>query len=124
MLLPENYNKQKEVIKKIDPNFIINDTVFTTITVNKNFRTALHKDKGDCKEGFGNLIVCSKGSYKKSYTLFPQYGIGIDCREGDFLLMDVHQWHCNAPIEGDGIRLSFVFYLREKMLKSCNNYNI
>ena len=118
-LTPDIYCKQKEAIKKINPEYVISDTVFTTVTVNKNFRTALHKDKGDFDQGLGTLVVCSKGTYEKGYTLFPQYNIGVDCRNGDFLLMDVHEWHCNAPIIGDGVRLSFVLYLREKMIKLC-----
>jgi hypothetical protein len=118
-LVPFYYNKQLKAISKLDPQYIIGDTIFTTVTVNKNFRTALHKDTGDFKKGFGNLVVCSKGEYEGGYTLFPQYGIGIDCRNGDFMAMDVHQWHCNSPISGKGIRMSFVLYLREKMINLC-----
>ena len=118
-LVPDFYNIQKNAILKINPDFIIKDTIFTTVTVNKNFRTALHCDVGDLKDGFGNLVVISEGEYTGGYTMFPQYGIGIDCRNGDFLAMDVHQWHCNSEIKGDGTRISFVFYLREKMIKNC-----
>ena len=121
-LLPEFYEYQKTVIDKIEQKYVIEDTVFTTVTVNKNFQTALHKDKGDLKNGFGNLMVVSNGDYNGGYTLFPQYGIGVDCRNGDFLLMDVHEWHCNSPIElidSNTKRLSFVFYLREKMVSKC-----
>ena len=25
-----------------------------------------------------------------------QYGVAVDVRNGDFLAMDVHQWHCNT----------------------------
>jgi hypothetical protein len=41
-------------------DFIIKDTAFSTVTVNKNFRTAGHYDNGDLKEGFGNLGVISQ----------------------------------------------------------------
>ena len=118
-IVPEFYDIQEDSIKKIDSEFVIKDTIFTTVTVNKNFRTALHCDVGDLKDGFGNLLVVSEGDYSGGYTLFPQYSVGVDCRNGDFLAMDVHQWHCNSEIKGDGTRLSFVFYLREKMLREC-----
>lgn len=118
-LVPDRYKAQMEGIAKIDPKYCIPKTVFTTVTVNKNFRTALHKDGGDYKEGFGNLVVASQGDYEGGYTLFPQYGFGIDCRDGDFLAMDVHQWHCNSEKKGLGTRVSFVFYLRSKMIKTC-----
>jgi len=118
-VVPEKYLVQKEYIEKLDQDYIIPNTIFTTVTVNKNFRTALHKDAGDLSVGFGNLVVCSEGHYTGGYTIFPQYGIAIDCRQGDFLAMDVHEWHCNSPIKGEGVRLSFVMYMREKMLKCC-----
>jgi hypothetical protein len=68
-LVPIHYKNQKKAILKIDPEYVIKDTIFTTVTVNKNFRTALHKDSGDYKRGFGNLIVCSEGDYSGGYTL-------------------------------------------------------
>jgi hypothetical protein len=121
-LLPQYYKKQKKAISRIDPNYIINNTVFTTITVNKNFRTALHKDKGDFKDGFGILtVVTDTDDYKGGYTLFPKYGLAIDCRHCDFLAMNVHEFHCNSKKTGDGNRVSFVYYLREKMLNTCPN---
>jgi hypothetical protein len=118
-LVPKQYFKQKKAISTIDPQYVIPKTVFTTVTVNKNFRTALHKDAGDYKEGFGNLVVASSGDYEGGYTLFPQYNFGIDCRNGDFLAMDVHTWHCNSEMLGTGTRISFVLYMREKMQKTC-----
>ena len=79
----------------------------------------MHRDAGDLKEGFGNLVIASEGEYEGSYTMFPQYGIGVNCKQGDFLAMNVHEWHCNSKMIGNGTRVSFVFYLREKMLKTC-----
>lgn len=117
-LMPEAYHRQLAEAKK--SKYHIPGTVFSTVTVNANFRTALHKDKGDYREGFGNLTVVQHGKYQGGYTLFPQYGIAIDLRQGDFLAMDVHQWHCNSPIvkqSKDAVRLSFVCYLRDRMHK-------
>jgi hypothetical protein len=120
-LVPAHYKVQKSAINKVNKKFVIKDTIFTTVTVNKNFRTALHCDVGDLKEGFGNLTVVSRGEYTGACTLFPQYEVGVDCRNGDFLAMNVHKWHCNSKMKGDkdAERLSFVFYLREKMIKAC-----
>lgn len=124
-LVPINYKNQLNAIKKINSEYIIPKTVFTTVTVNKNFRTALHKDVGDLKDGFGIMIVISDNDlYKGSFTLFPEYKIGIDCRNGDLLAFDVHQWHCNSEMIGnESTRLSFIFYLREKMIQNCPYFN-
>jgi hypothetical protein len=143
-LIPEAHKKQ--LCKASEkPHLKIPKTCFSTITINRNFRTALHRDAGDFKEGFGNLTVIERGKYHGGYTCLPQFGIGIDVRRGDFLAMDVHEWHTNTPIyetEEDKVfnatledifqdnpevgtvgiyekytRLTFVCYLREKISK-------
>jgi hypothetical protein len=118
VLLPEYYAKQ---YKKANQTFFrIPKTSFTTITTNVNFQTSIHKDKGDDKDGFGNLSVIENGKYSGAETCMPKYGIGVDVRTGDVLFMDVHEWHGNLPmvkIDKDAIRLSIVCYLRYNVWK-------
>ena len=150
-LIPEAHKKQ--LCKASEKCHLqIPKTCFSTITINRNFRTALHRDAGDYKEGFGNLTVIERGKYQGGYTCFPQFGVGVDVRRGDFLAMDVHEWHTNTPIyETDedktynegldpvfkdnpevgtvGIyekytRLTFVCYLREKISKCPNQKDL
>ena len=143
-LIPDSYAKQLEKAN-LKPHLKISDTCFSTITINRNFRTACHKDAGDYKDGFGNLTVIERGKYHGGYTVFPQFGVGVDARSGDFLAMDVHQWHSNTPMyetkedrifnqQMDSVfkdnpdvgtagiyekytRLTFVCYLRDKISK-------
>ena len=114
-LTPAFFKKQNDKAKQT--YFKIGNSAFTTITTNINFRTTVHRDKGDDEEGFGNLVVFEKqGKYTGGETCFPQYGIGVDVREGDFLLMDVHEPHGNLPIKKitkDAERMSIVCYLRK-----------
>jgi len=145
-LVPDRYAVQYKRAKR-NPAFQIGDTSFSSVTINRNFRTGLHQDAGDLKEGFGNLTVIERGKYSGGYTLFPRYKIGVNLRTGDFLAMDVHEWHCNTEMKEEsdhkkfnssipeiykndketgtqGIdklysRVSFVCYLREK-LADCN----
>ena len=142
-LTPEAYQRQLDRANK-KPLFKIPGTAFSTVTINRNFRTALHRDAGDFREGFGNLTVIERGKYQGGYTVFPQFGVGINLRNNDFVAMDVHQWHSNTPMyetEEDkaynesipkvykdnpdigtaGLyelytRISFVCYLREKLI--------
>ena len=95
-LVPDAYAKQLAAVKK-QPLYRIDGTAFSTLTVNMNFRTALHQDAGDFKEGFGNLTVIEWGKYHGAITMFPRYEVGFDVRSGDFLAMDVHEWHTNSP---------------------------
>lgn len=140
-LIPDKYKIQK---KRADmtPKFRIGDTAYSTMTINYSWRTGLHRDVGDLKEGFGNLVVVEDpnnlNTYDGCYLGFPQYGIAVDVRTGDYLAMNVHEWHCNTEfkprkkkIYGNWSeidiknnwylnRLSMVMYLREKMIK-CSN---
>ena len=122
-LCPEEYADQRKAARSTP--FHIKGTSFSTITTNLNFRTAAHRDAGDWPTGFGNLVVIERGSpYKGSYTGFPQYGVAVDCRHGDFLAMDVHQLHANTAFEPEdetSQRISLVSYLREGVVKNCGN---
>lgn len=121
-LMPEEYLAQLNRAEMT--RYRIRDTVFSTITVNHNFRTSLHKDKGDFKEGFGNLVIIEEGEYSGGQTGFPRFGVCVDCRTGDYLAMQVHEWHCNTEIVGeDYSRLALVCYLREK-IKDCVGHHV
>jgi hypothetical protein len=145
-LVPDRYKAQYEQAHA-KHQYQIANTAFSSVTMNRNFRTGLHMDDGDLRKGFGNLTVIERGKYSGGYTLFPRYKIGINLRTGDFVAMDVHEWHCNTELREtvedkkynetlpniykndhetgtQGVdkkfsRLSFVCYLREKLIK-CN----
>jgi hypothetical protein len=119
--LYKKYSPKEYLIQKKEWNGILQElripkTVFTTVTSNYNWRTACHCDSGDFSGGLGNLIITGN-SFTGGYLGFPQFKILIKIEPGDFLLMDVHQWHCNTRISGSGYRLSFVMYIREDMSK-------
>ena len=120
--IPTYYKIQRQ--KADETHYKIKDTAFTTITTNVNFKTRLHKDRGDDDEGFGNLIVIEDGKYEGSETCFPQYGIGVDVRQNDILFMNVHEWHANLPRKPENKnvrRLSVVCYLRLNIWKITKN---
>ena len=141
-LIPDRHAQQLKR-NRARPEYQIADTAFSSVTINRNFRTALHQDAGDYTEGYGNLSVVERGTYHGGETLFPRYGIGFDLRTGDFIAMDVHEPHCNTALyetaedkafnknlepvytnskttgtmgsEFPFTRISFVCYLREKL---------
>jgi hypothetical protein len=115
-IVPDHYKRQYRKAKQT--YFKIADTAFTTVTTNVNYKTAIHTDRGDDAEGFGNLVVIERGKYTGAETCFPQYGVGVNVRMGDVLFMDVHEWHGNLPIRlenKDAVRLSIVCYLRHRL---------
>lgn len=117
---PEMYNKQESFVGSLPKNMRLGNSVFTTLTVNVDFRTAAHRDEGDFKEGFGNLCVFqdqdSDKKFKGGEFLMPEYKIGFKIEEGDLLLVDVHQIHCNNPIQNTG-RISLVCYAMQKIAR-------
>jgi len=119
-LCPEHYALQIAIARGTNINYRIGDTSFTTVTVNQNFQTAVHKDAGDFPEGFGNLIIYREGSYKGAYFCLPEYRVAIDMQNCDILFADVHRWHGNTGFEEespDFKRIAFVVYYREYMYK-------
>ena len=94
-LHPVWFDKQMAQVR-LNPKMAIGDTPFSTITINRNFRTAVHKDAGDY--GFGNLSVLEYGHYHGGFFIFPKYRIAIDMRSGDHLCADVHEYHANTAL--------------------------
>lgn len=121
-LFPKEHKLQKKEAHKT--KYVIGNTAFSTVTTNLNYATSIHRDNGDFRKGFGNLIVIDNGKYKGGYLVFPRYKIGVDVRRGDFLAMDVHEPHGNSELKGDPneyMRLSLVSYLREQIPKKCSS---
>ncbi len=113
---PDYWFQQYDKYINCPKDFVIPDTNFSTITLNKDFRTATHRDKGDCKDGLSCFTIFKDGEFTGGELIFPEYNIAVDICEGDLLMFDPHVLHCNNPLEGEG-RVSFVIYLREKLDK-------
>lgn len=110
MLLPQNYEARKQDISRLSPG-VIDNTIFTTLTINYNFRTAAHTDKGNLAGGLS--ILTTHGHWNGCYLGYPQYGICINVEEGDLLIMNPHEYHCNTEFLNDNYeRLSIVTYTR------------
>jgi hypothetical protein len=118
--MPERHEAQMQRVRATKQEWIIKNTAFSTITINRNFRTAVHKDSGDLPEGFGVITAFCAGAFEGGELIFPQYDIAVEIETGDVLLADVHEWHGNAPlvgVEGSYERISTVMYYRRKMHK-------
>jgi hypothetical protein len=121
LLMPHRWEAQKAAVDQTPADFVIPGTVFTTITVNKNWATAVHQDAGDLRAGFGVLCALRAGNFKGGYFTLPQWRVAVDMDNTDVLLVNVHVLHGNTPIkkvQPRAERVSCVFYFREKM-KEC-----
>jgi len=116
--VPDRHKNQMETVKRTNRNWVIHGTAFTTITVNTNWRTRVHIDAGDLKEGFGILAAFHAGHYEGCYLVFPVFRVAVDMQTAGVLLCDVHEMHGNTKLIGTkGLyeRISIVLYYREKM---------
>lgn len=115
----ERYEKQKEWASRTSPDFLIDGTVFTTITVNQNFQTAVHTDQGDLKDGLSQILVLRAGDFQGGNLVFPHYRAAVRLDTCDLLAFDSHHMHGNTPIygkTGEFKRVSLVCYYRERMI--------
>ena len=120
-LCPTKHAAQLKTANETNANYVLWDTAFSTVTVNKNFNTAIHVDGGDHPEGFGNLFVYREGDWTGGYFTLLEYGIAIDMANQDMLFVDVHRHHANSPWtldpENGDLRISFVLYYRTGLMK-------
>jgi hypothetical protein len=95
----------------------VHGTAFTTITVNRNFRTAYHTDRGDLKAGFSCLTTL--GKFEGGLLVIPRYRVAFNIEPGSVLMMDAHEFLGNTQIKGD--RIACVLYCRERIAKCAGN---
>jgi hypothetical protein len=133
--VPDRFKTQAEFASRTQPDWIIEGTPYTTITINNSYATGVHTDSGDLDEGFSNLAVCRRGNYSGGRLVFPQFHVAADLQHGDMILMDAHEWHgntaiqceCGAPLDNGPCkvchaeRISVVAYFRTKMT-TCGTY--
>tara|TARA_R110002012_G_scaffold24851_3_gene82615 strand:- start:8619 stop:9548 length:930 start_codon:yes stop_codon:yes gene_type:complete len=125
---PISYNFQRS---KSHKDYLMGDSPYSTMTLNYDFRTACHIDRGDLINSLSTLTILEEipNNYKGCYLGLPEYKIAVDIRSGDTLIFDAHEFHANTemnvlsdklPIndltgEPYGGRISIVAYLRNRI---------
>jgi Oxygenase domain of the 2OGFeDO superfamily len=114
-LAPQHWEAQCRFAARASRDFIIPGTVFTSVTLNRSFRTAAHTDSGNRRPGLEAMVVLAADDLVGGELIFPRYRIGVAVRPGGLLLADMHELHGNAPLSPGGLRLSVVCYARAGM---------
>lgn len=115
---PVRHGLQAKVAQKSHPDFLIKGTNFSTLTVNRNFRTAYHRDAGNIKEGISCMSVLREGQWQGANLVFPEFRVAAKLDGSDLIIFDPHEIHGNTPlikITKNAIRCSIVYYFREKI---------
>lgn len=117
---PEKYHVQAAVAEKTHKDFMIPGTTFTTVTVNKNYRTACHRDAQNLEGSISTMLVIHDGKIEGGELILPEYEVGVRFRSGDLIWFEnTKLLHANAPIKllrGSAQRCSMVFYFRDGMI--------
>lgn len=85
----------------------IGATPFRMLFVNRNFRTAVHRDKNVGRSAMGVMLVvgtCAGGGRIQ----FPEVSVEVDVQPGDLLMFEPGMWHCNTAITQGSDRVSII----------------
>ena len=113
---PEQYRAAARAARPI-PDWLIPRTPWTTLTVNRNWPTAVHRDGGNL--GFSALSVLRTQGVEGCYLVFPKYRVAANLGTGDVLCADgsaeFHGTTAFTRLDEGSVRLSTVLYFRSEM---------
>tara|TARA_R100001086_G_scaffold243116_1_gene171601 strand:+ start:10 stop:933 length:924 start_codon:yes stop_codon:yes gene_type:complete len=131
-----SYKYHRKKADEVSGDMLFDGTIYSTMTLNYDFRTASHQDKGDLQGGLSTLTIFEEvpDNYTKFYLGLPEYKIAFDVRDGDTLIFNAHEYHANTEFEvktdrlkvddltGNNFagRMSCVCYLRDR-LNACGD---
>ena len=123
--LPEAREFNKQAIEStVHSDWRVNDTPFTTCNFNVNHAIKHHRDAGNFKNVFSNVLILKEG-ITGGELVFPEFGIAFEQADCALGIFDGQHWmHGVMPIErqqADGYRASIVFYALAGM-KNCYPY--
>ena len=118
---PDEWAIQNNITKKSSPDFKIGETIFTTITLNRNFRTFYHRDAGNLAEGFAAMSYMKTGKFTGGEICFPNYACGVKLYNYDLIIFKNTELHGNLEItpaskDSKYQRITSVFFFRQNML--------
>jgi Oxygenase domain of the 2OGFeDO superfamily len=113
---PALYAIQRAEVQKAPFRYRLCGTVFTSIYITKNFRTAYHVDKRNLRGVMTALMPL--GKFTGGELVLPRWRIAFAFRPGDLLLFDPQELHGNLPFKGE--RLSAAFYCARRIADCAN----
>jgi len=123
--LPELYEYDLEKARGlIDDDYRLIDTPYTTANINVNHAIKYHKDSGNIKGSFSNVLIlkehCNGGE-----LVLPEYRIALEQSDGALCIFkgqeEIHGVMPLRPYKKDFYRASIVYYTLAQ-LKHCYPY--
>jgi hypothetical protein len=124
-LLPAQHELNLQIVRSnVEQDYIIKDTPFTTINFNVNHAIKYHRDTGNFKDVYSNVLII-KEDVIGGHLICPEYNIGFEQSDGALILFNgqniIHGVTPIKQISDKGFRASCVFYSLATM-KNCYPY--
>lgn len=119
--LSKVYEEHAELVKqKVKDEWVIEDTPFTSGIVNKNNQLGYHKDSGNFKGLYSNMIVLKKDVDGGRLDI-PELNVVIECEDNTIVYFDGQSLiHGVTPINRltkNAYRYTLVYYSLQQMWK-------
>mgnify|MGYP003631195349 CR=1 FL=1 len=123
--LPEIYNNDLEAVRSlVDDDYRLTDTPYTTVNINVNHAIKYHKDSGNIKDSYSNVLILKENCTGGELVL-PEYGIALEQSDGALCIFkgqsEIHGVMPITPFTDDFYRASIVYYTMAQ-LKHCYPY--
>jgi hypothetical protein len=120
----ENFflDSEKKMQEKILEDWKIDDTIFTTISINFNQLIKTHTDSFNTKGSLSNVLILKQNA-KGGELYLPEYDAYVPQNHGDLTVFrgeEILHGVCNCDLT-NGFRASLVFYQLEQ-LQHCYPY--
>ena len=123
--LPEAYAYNLRLLREnVHADWRPNDTPFTTCNFNINHAIKYHRDSGNFKGVFSNVLILKDG-IAGGQLVFPELGIAFEQADGALGIFDGQKWMHGVTalqkLKPSGYRASIVYYALSGM-KNCYPY--
>lgn len=123
--LPEAFDRDLEFVRKnVDDDYRLVDTPYTTVNINVNHAIKHHRDTGNVKDSFSNVLIL-KENCEGGELVLPEYEIALKQSDGALCIFkgqeEIHGVMPLMPFGENFYRASIVFYTLAQ-LKHCYPY--
>jgi hypothetical protein len=123
--LPNLFKKDLQYVRaNIDDDYRLIDTPYTTVNINVNHAIKHHKDSGNIKGSYSNVLILRENCVGGELVL-PEYNIALEQSDGALCIFrgqeEVHGVMPLKPLSSDFYRASIVYYTMAQ-LKHCYPY--
>lgn len=116
---PQIFDYHRRMVQgNIRPEWVLEDSVFTSGIINKNNPLKYHFDRGNIRNAFSNMI-CLKKDCDGGHLSIPEFKLGLDISDKSLLIFDGQSLlHGVTPFKlttSKGYRYTLVYYTLQQM---------